>query len=284
VPTISLAGTERGIDETTPVAVTLSYSFTDFSQTLNGTTRIPDPLGREASSHVWRLEGELVLGRGWSLLLSLPVTSKARRMQLDTLTATYRATGIGDAIALLKRRLLTGGTLSPWSITAGLGVKAPTGASDREEYGVRLPRDLQPGTGTWEVLAWGFTTAVLLDGLSSVALSATVRLPLTADELDYRNGTEVQLLLIGSWFDPPLPELLPALALRLRMTGRDRLGTTPFPATGGTWLDALPSLMLQLTPFALRLQGVVPVWYRTQGIQLVPSWGITAELHWSLSP
>ncbi len=279
-PTVSLAGTERGIDTRSLLVLTLSYGFARFDRTLDGTRLVADPLGRTAFSHTWRLEGELTVGTDWSVLLSLPVTSKSRRFQLDTLGESYHAAGIGDAIAVLKRNFSP--MLSPWSLAAGLGLKLPTGTSDWEENGVRLPRDIQPGTGTWEALLWGYASGLFFDGLIASALSATLRLPLTADELGYRNGAELQLLLLSSWLDSPIPALLPTLALRLRTTGRDRLGSQPFPATGGIWLDALPSMTLLFEPFALRWQGMLPLWSRTNGVQLVHSWGVTAELQWTL--
>ncbi|MCS7169791.1 MAG: hypothetical protein NZ949_04115, partial [Candidatus Kapabacteria bacterium] len=283
-PTVSLAGAERGVDPTAPLTISVSYSFTHFTRTANGTATIPDPLGRRALSHLWRAEAELVLHPGWSVLVSLPLTFKERRLQIDTLAEVYRAAGLGDAMALLKHDLSPRSLLSPWSIALGTGFKAPTGPSDLERNGVRLPRDIQPGTGTWEALAWGLIAATSSDALFSLVLSTMVRVPLHANALGYQTGTELQALLVGNWLDCPATWLLPGLALRLRMTTPDYLNGQPFPATGGIWVDVLPALTVLAEPFAARLQGTVPVFRRTRGPQLVHTWGITAESRWSPKP
>ncbi len=282
-PTLALAGTERGVDPTALLTATLSYSIVRFAHTVNGTALVPDPLGRRALSHLWRIEAELVVASRWSLLLSVPIAWKERQLQSDTLQQLYRGSGVGDAVALVKYALYPASPEAPWYSALGLGLKAPTGSSDLEEDGVRLPRDLQPGTGTWEALGWGFVARTLADGLIGTSLSLLARTALTADEFGYRTGAELQALLTAAWLDCPLPQAFPSVAVRVRTTAPDRLAGQRLPATGGLWIDALPSITAHVSPFALRLQGMLPLMRRTNGIQLVPSWGATAELSWILT-
>ncbi|MEN3027426.1 MAG: hypothetical protein ABDH31_06980 [Chlorobiota bacterium] len=283
-PSVSLAGTERGVDPATPVNLTVAYSFTRFTRAAKAATTVPDPLNRRALSHLWRVEAEFTILRDWAIVASLPFALKERSFRVDTLSTVYRAAGVGDAMVLLKRALRPSNPLAPWDIAIGIGVKAPTGSSDQERAGVRLPRDLQPGSGTWEALGWGFITAMFPEPLLSHAVSALVRVPLQADVLGYRTGAEVQALLSSSWLDAPLPWLVPSLGVRLRSTSSDRFNGQPLPATGGLWIDVVPSCTLLSSPFAARLQAVLPVFWRTNGIQLMHTWGIAAEVRWSWQP
>jgi len=255
-----------------------------FAHTVNGTTTIPDPLGRTGFSHLWRVEAEVTPFPQWAFLLSLPFVAKGRTLRVDTLTATDNAAGIGDVFFLLKRDISPAAWQSSWNIALGAGIKAPTGAFNRERNGVRLPRDLQPGTGTWEALGWAFLGFFPSESEFTLASSLLFRSPLQADELGYRNGIEFQALLSGTWITCPLPFLLPHGALRLRMTTADKLNGIPFSATGGYWLDALPALTLLAPPFALQLQGTIPLLRHTRGPQLVHSWGIAADISWSPLP
>ncbi len=282
-PMLSLAGTERGIDPTTSLALTAAYSFLRFAHSVDGSKPIPDPLQRRALSHLWRVELEVVPHPRWALLLSLPIAAKERSLRFDTLATTYRAAGIGDAFVLLKRDLSPQEQLSEWSFALGAGLKLPTGASDREQEGVRLPRDVQPGSGTWELALWGFTGASIAAGSASWGLSLLVRWPVNADRFTYRNGAELQALLLTTWLACPATFCLPGLAFRLRTVTPDHLNGQQLPATGGLWLDALPTLTFPLPslPLAFRLQGTVPLVRHTRGLQLVHSWGIAAEARWS---
>lgn len=279
-PMLSLAGTEHGVDPTTFLSLTTAYSFLRFAHAVNGSTVIPDPLQRRTLSHLWRIEAEVLLHPRWSLLLSLPIVAKERSLRRDTLAATYRAAGLGDAFVLLKRDLSPQQPFAGWSCALGAGLKLPTGATDREQDGVRLPRDIQPGSGTWEVVAWGFAGTPIASGAASLGASLLVRSPLHADRFNYRNGVELQAMLLTTWLECPLAACFPGLALRLRVTTADRLNGQPLPATGGLWVDALPTLTLSPLPVAVRLQGIVPVVRHTRGVQLVHSWGIAAELRW----
>jgi hypothetical protein len=279
-PTLSLTGAERGIDPNVQLNLGLAYSFYRFSQTVQGSAVVPDPLGRTAVSHQWRLELERPLLPGWSVLLSLPVNLKERRFRVDSLGSSYRAAGIGDASLLLKYQLLASSLVRAWDLALGVGVKAPTGDSKREQDGVRLPRDVQPGTGLWEALLWTAGSVMLPEELLRFTGSALVRIPLHTDEFGYRNGIEAQVQLLASWLGSSLP-VVPTLALRFRTSSKDMLNGQPFPATGGAWLDALPMVGVVAEPITLRLQGTVPLFRHTQGLQLAHTWGVTAEVQWT---
>jgi hypothetical protein len=284
VPTIALGGTERGVNAVGTLTLGARYQYIAFGRSYNGSAPAADPLARTAYGHTFVLEAEYTALPRVALLLALPFVVKERRLQQPE-PYRYRASGIGDAFALVKYSVPL--PLGEQALSAGAGVKFPTGDSHREADGVQLPRDVQPGTGTWELLLWLWGSSLLADGLAGATASLLVRFP-TADEFrngsGFRNGSELQLSGTLAWLDCPIPGVLPALALQWRQTEPDELNGRMFPASGGKHLELRPTLTLQREPFALQLSATLPILRRTYGLQLVSTAHLQAELRWTWLP
>jgi hypothetical protein len=296
VPTIALGGTERGVNAVGTLTLGARYQYIAFGRSYNGSAPAADPLARTAYGHTFVLEAEYTALPRVAFLLALPFVVKERRLQQPE-PYRYRASGIGDAFALVKYSVPL--PLGEQALSAGAGVKFPTGDSHREADGVQLPRDVQPGTGTWELLLWLWGSSLLADGLASATASLLVRFPATASRLvrsptadeffrngseRFRNGSELQLSGTLAWLDCPIPGVLPALALQWRQTEPDELNGRMFPASGGKHLELRPTLTLQREPFALQLSATLPILRRTYGLQLVSTTHLQAELRWTWLP
>ena len=280
VPTIALGGTERGVNAVGTLTLGARYQHIAFGRSYNGSAPAADPLARTAYGHTFVLEAEYTALPRVALLLALPFVVKERRLQQPE-PYRYRASGIGDAFALVKYSVPL--PLGEQALSAGAGVKFPTGDSHREADGVQLPRDVQPGTGTWELLLWLWGSSLLADGLVGATASLLVRFP-TADKFGFRNGSELQLSGTLAWLDCPIPGVLPALALQWRQTEPDELNGQMLPASGGRHLELRPTLTLQREPFALQLSATLPILRRTYGLQLVSTAHLQAELRWTWLP
>jgi hypothetical protein len=296
VPTIALGGTERGVNAVGTLTLGARYQYIAFGRSYNGSAPAADPLARTAYGHTFALEAEYTALPRVALLLALPFVVKERRLQQPE-PYRYRASGIGDAFALVKYSVPL--PLGEQALSAGAGVKFPTGDSHREADGVQLPRDVQPGTGTWELLLWLWGSSLLADGLVGATASLLVRFPATASRLvrfptadeffrngseRFRNGSELQLSGTLAWLDCPIPGVLPALALQWRQTEPDELNGQMLPASGGKHLELRPTLTLQREPFALQLSATLPILRRTYGLQLVSTAHLQAELRWTWLP
>ncbi len=280
VPTIALGGTEHGVNAVGTLTLGARYQYIAFGRSYNGSAPAADPLARTAYGHTFALEAEYTALPRVALLLALPFVVKERRLQQPE-PYRYRASGIGDAFALVKYSVPL--PLGEQALSAGAGVKFPTGDSHREADGVQLPRDVQPGTGTWELLLWLWGSSLLADGLAGATASLLVRFP-TADEFGFRNGSELRLSGTLAWLDCPIPSVLPALALQWRQTEPDELNGQMLPASGGKHLELRPTLTLQREPFALQLSATLPILRRTYGLQLVSTAHLQAELRWTWLP
>lgn len=281
-----LGGIERaglGAGMITAAAV---YNYTAMNHTLDGTRLTPNPNGSIASAHAINVEIEFAPMEQWSVLVVLPFTDKVRTINISngssTISERYHAGGFSDAFGLVKYAVVSQSLLSPWSVAIGAGAKAPTGNYRVARNGVELPLDVQPGTSTWDLLGWFFSAYRFEATATTAAVSLLIRKPGTNTN-GRTLGTDIQALLTLSTTAFEFP-VVPILLSRWRWTAPDRQGERIIAATGTFRIELLPALaMTAWDPLVLRIGTQIPVYERTNGIQLVPSWGVFGEVRTTLS-
>ncbi|KXB97238.1 MAG: hypothetical protein AA908_08010 [Chlorobi bacterium NICIL-2] len=277
-----LGGTERGALPAGTMTAAAVYAYTAMDRTLNGSQAVADPYQRRAWAHSLNLELELSPLRQWSVLVVLPLTDKARWVSASGTAYRYHAAGLSDAFGIVKYTVVPPSPLTSWTVALGIGAKAPTGDYRRSDGSVELPLDVQPGTSTWDALAWGLCAYRFDEPEANAALSILVRQPGT--NVNGRTmGTDVQALLALSTTALDLP-VVPLMLTRWRWTAPDRIGETLVSATGTFRVELLPAVALTLwEPFIVRIGAQLPLYEHTNGIQLVPSWGVFGELRTTIS-
>jgi len=281
-----LGGMERAGLGAGTLTVGAVYNYTAMDRTLDGTKRVPNPNGSVAYAHAFNLEFEFAPAERWSVLAVLPFSDKMRTVNISngttTLSTQYHATGLSDAFGIVKFSVLPPSPLSPWSLAVGGGLKMPTGQYRVQENGVELPIDVQPGTSSWDVLAWLLGCYRAETPALMTTLSVLFRQP-GANINGRTMGTDLQALVALSPTEWELP-ILPVLLSRWRWTGPDRIGDRTLTATGTFRIELLPSLaMTAWEPLVLRIGAQLPIYERTNGVQLAPSWGMFAEVRSTLT-
>ncbi|WKZ66533.1 MAG: hypothetical protein QY325_01080 [Flavobacteriales bacterium] len=104
---------------------------------------------------VLELRADLWLSDRFSLLASLPAVNNYRAVDGVIATDVY---GIGDPLLLgrylaINTRCTSLDERTVHRLMVGGGAKAPVGRSDLRYRDAEVPHDLQPGTGTWDLLA-----------------------------------------------------------------------------------------------------------------------------------
>lgn len=199
-----------------------------------------------------------------------------------------RTRGFGDAVILINYNYLALGRLK---FTAGLGPKLPTGASDlRDDRGLTLNADLQPGSGAWDgVFLHRFQATDKLRPSRSYVVNFTYRLTgINSNYLGtarYRFGNEKQVLagvvdqfLIGSTL------ISFGLNARYRSAAMDTFNGEILPNTGGAWLFAVPLVGWHLSSDAvLSVIGEFPLYADVDGTQLSPTFRINGGIYYAFS-
>lgn len=253
----------------------------DLRQAYRGGEAVTDPGGR--SSTVARALGWTRLGLPGQavLVLELPLEHRTRE-QPQPLGAPgemlrLRNTAPGDLSTSLIVRLAPRARPAPWAVNAGAGVKWGTGSVEREQQGLRLPVELQSGTGSHDPLV--LLTAHRVWPAAGATLAALARFPREGRN-GYRYGTETHAVLAGEW----LPRTWWAVGgeLRLRSAAADRFRTFGRPSTGGWRLMAGPRALATWRGAGLALEGsfLWPLRQHLNGLQIGVDRAATLGVRW----
>lgn len=266
--------------------VQLNFSYDlNVLETLKDGVETLDDDSRSRRTHSALMQAGYSLSDRWAIDVLFSWVRQERIIQQfgrEDFTATN---GIGDGVFLLKYQLYA----SPQNQTMlwlGLGAKAPLGHADlRRADGLTINADLQPGSGAWDGIVWG-QVIHSLPARPSLAFSGTTvyskkginRAYLGSEA--YQFGDEWQLsagisdrMLWGKAIVDP------ALTLRFRRAGPDRLNQQAVPSTGGTWIFLSPSFSYWASPaLALNARLELPLLADITGTQVSPTYRISIGL------
>ena len=256
----------------------LSYNYNNQGTLLSGSTVLEDN-NRLRNTH------SIILRTSYGISEKFSVTGLFSMIRQEEIVTTLFGTenfqmaqGIGDMVLMMQYQAIEKN--DQYFILAG-GVKMPTGATDRtdSEFGIPLNPDLQPGTGSWDLL-FGLNYSVnhvMKQNLTFLAVS-TFRLTTAAERFNgqqlYEFGDEFQILtgfkdsyFLKKWI------IDPSILLRYRITGFDKTNNIETPNTSGQWLHLVPEIDFDVTPsFGFAISGEIPLYRNLEGIQLTTSY------------
>jgi hypothetical protein len=203
--------------------------------------------------------------RRLSVGLIVPYEWKENSWDFGDMRIVKASDGVGDMTALLRFSLIPRDYVTYREFSLGLGLKMPTGATDRyDTEGLLLAEELQPGTGSWDYqMALSF-----YQGFEPVDFTISGNYIITSQYDNYEFGNQFYYLLSSSY------HLIPRLDISAALSGvvrdRDRDGGAIVENTGRhqIWLE--PGVQYQLMTEFLRVQGfvAVPVYQQFDGTQL----------------
>lgn len=261
----------------------LSYDL-NVLNTLKAGSQVLADRTRKRTTHSLLLELGYSITDRWSVDVLLSGVRQERQITQSVGEDFTRTTGIGDATILTKYSLLN---TERMSLTPGIGVKLPTGASDLlREDGIGLSADLQPGSGATDLIYWMHyaLNGVIGDG-GTLFLAAVHSRKGTNNEYRgsqaYKFGDEWQVsaglsmqTIIKSWI------AVPALAIRYRYASFDVIDDQRLPSTGGKWIFANPSVAVSTRPeTSWTLSIDLPLMAKLKGTQVTPTYRINLAFY-----
>jgi len=193
-----------------------------------------------------------------------------------TATRTYEASGIGD-VSVIGNYLLvnTGDSMGRTlrhTLLIGTGLNAATGAFRSTDHGLRLHPNLQPGSGSWDVLFNAQYTVRHRKWGGS--LNGMYRLN-TANPEGFRSGDRIiGNLFIYHWADMGRWNLMPSVGLALDHAMRERLGERAFRLSGGTDLRVTADVQVFHGQWGVGAGCRVPLYHHlsTGTVTPAPQW------------
>lgn len=231
-----------------------TYEYHDVSDLVSGSSSVPDETGRDRSSQALVVEASKGFSDKWSVSVLLSAVEHDR--QVGDARAT--ASGLGDAIAMVKYSPVRMGLYSRDEFSIGLGARLPVGANEETENGIVLAEDMQPGSGAWGGVVWAYGARALNESTSARIYGNVTYTNNDTNDREYRFGNETTAS-FGASYQTQTPWGFNA-ELLYRHAKRDRRINNDIPNTGGDWLDLVASAQYHLNEkMALRASAKVPL-------------------------
>ena len=252
--------------------LSINYDLNVLNTLKDGTTRLNDNT-RKRTTH------SLLTEIGYSITDKLSIDAffsfvkQERKLspvwQPENFTSTN---GIGDAVLLLKYKFYK-------NFQAGIGVKLPLGLSDiRDERGLTLNADLQPGSGAWDIIYW-------FNGSHPIAIKPSMSLTARAiyrstgenntyfETQTYEFGNEFQFLVgLADRYTIGTQIFDPSLSFKYRAVSSDINDDFEVPSTGGQWVFIRPGLAYNLNPNLIIQSNIeLPIYANLSGTQVTPT-------------
>jgi hypothetical protein len=271
--------------------LSVNYEYNFLNDVLSGKKEIKGLRKRISQSII--IESSYGLSRRFSLTGLISFIQQERSLNNRNTSSSLEeltTRGVGDAVALLVYDVLPLNIGSQRQISAGLGIKMPTGKSDLKQNGFLLPADMQPGTGAWDGLLWFyFFQGFLPASKTGIFANFSYRFTGVSDRFErsgaqfdeYKFGNEtvftsgISHRFIDRW------DL--TFLLRYRHSEPDRNEFADIPNTGGKWLYVVPGVNINFDLYAIRIAGQIPLYRKLTGIQLTTSYTFSASFHYRFS-
>ncbi len=255
--------------------LSISADLNYLSSLYDGSMTLDDQL-RQRRTQSFLFRGNYAVSSRLSIEWFLPLIRQTRSITLNNGGRDFESTfGLGDPISILNYNI----TLSPVQWTIGGGIKYPIGSfSERNNAGLFLVEDLQPGSGSLDILLFSALQSTLTSRPStSLFLRAIYKRnganPNSRNGLQsYRFGNDIQLIAGISDQVLFLQQILqPSISVRYRSTERDQINDVPNSGTGGNWLFLKGAVSIELSSTAsILLQAELPVHTFVNETQLSP--------------
>ncbi len=215
---------------------------------------------------------------------------QGRKVTFEDQINRVNTQGFGDAVIMAKF-ILSRVSETGSELQLGVGPKLPLGRSDlTNDSGITLNADMQPGSGSWDLITWAYFARQFERRPSMLA---TVRIVgrlngMNTEYLDtqtYRFGNSMQFY-VGIGDQLALGNLLvsPSLSLRYRYTDGDQINGQTLDNTGGQWINVLPAISLHLGPNTiLHLIPEIPLYSNVGGTQLTPTFRMQVGFYHTFS-
>lgn len=197
--------------------------------------------------------------------------------------------GLGDAV-LMAKFILSRISEQGSELQLGIGPKLPLGKTDlTNSSGISLNADMQPGSGSWDLITWSYYARQFVKRPSLVASLRLVgkfngQNKEYFGSQTYRFGNSTQLYMgIGDQLLWRNLLFSPSISFRFRYAWSDRINSQVLDNTGGKWINIIPALSVHLGPKSIvHFIPEFPLYSHVEGTQLTPSFRMQLGLYRSI--
>ena len=231
-----------------------TYEFHDVSDLVAGSSSIPDQTGRDRTSQALIFEASRGISDKWSVSAVFAAVEHVR--EVSNIKAT--ASGLGDAIVMVKYSPKTISLYSDTTWSFGVGGRFPVGENDATQGEITLAEDMQPSMGSYAGIAWMYWAKALNEPKTARIYASASHTLNGENDRNYQFGDDTTIS-FGGAYQTSTPWGF-NLELLYRSADRDQRSSVDIPNTGGKWLDVIPAVQYHVSDtLAIKAAAKIPV-------------------------
>lgn len=240
----------------------LSFKYHAMNDLVEGAKKVEDDTERRRTAQFMLFDARYALRSNLTIRAVFSVARQYREIGISQ-AGPVSTRGIGDGMLILQYSPFPYSETNKTEVSLGAGVKIPLGENNAQVE-VRASEDMQPGTGSWDFLGWGFVSRQIpLWRWSELFIGLSARVN-GEDSRGYSFGSEVTASLGAR--TKAVRNLLISVYARYRWAGSDHRFDAPIPNTGGHWVYVVPSISLNLTKdMGFKTEVELPVYRNLSG-------------------
>jgi len=250
----------------------LHYEYFNSEGKYDGPDKIPDPANTCSSLDRAALTAAYGLAPGFSMMAVMPYNWKKKSLDVQPAGLRLENTteGIGDISFFARFSPIKRSFVSFRELSVGLGIKLPTGSTNRRNFGLLLPEELQPGTGSWDYMM----SVSYYHGFEPVDFILSSTYTLTTEHEGFAFGNQLSYQLTSNFHLHQRLDISAAVSGIVR--AMDRRDGEEIQSTGRHQVWCTPGLHVQVIPEVIRLQIFYeqPVYQDFNGEQLGSDYNI----------
>jgi hypothetical protein len=242
----------------------LSFKYHALNDLVEVIEKVVDDTDRTRTSQFLLFDVRYSLSRKVTLRTVLSLARQYRDVGIS-FAEPVSTSGFGDSMLSIQYSPIHYSQTNRTEVALGGGAKLPIGHNDAKVIGI-ASEDMQPGTGSWDTLLWGYASHILpFDSGFEVFGGVSARFNGT-NSREYSFGNEI----IGSFGTRLQTKNNLGLAIygRYRWADYDKRFGGNVPNTGGKWVYIVPSITLNIQrDWGIKAEMELPVFRKLNGFR-----------------
>jgi hypothetical protein len=258
----------------------LSYKYHSMNDLVEGSTKVIDDTERRRTAQFALADVRYALLPNLTIRAALSWVNHYRAIGIS-FSEPVQTQALGDSLLTVQYSPFPYTVTRKTELSLGAGLKIPTGENSAQTE-VTASEDMQPGTGSWDVMGWTFVSQQVPLGPWTEIFTGIYGRFNGSNDRGYQFGNEYSVSLGAR--AQALKRLLLSLYGRYRWADIDKRFDSDIPNTGGHWVYIVPSASWNISEnFGIKSEIELPLHRNLNGYrQFTTTFLVSISLYYQI--
>jgi hypothetical protein len=240
----------------------LTYKYHSMNDLVEGSAKVKDDTERRRTAQFVLADARYALLPNLTIRAVFSWVSHYREIGIS-FSEPVQTQGLGDSLMTVQYSPFPYTETRKTEISLGAGLKIPTGENNAQTQ-VTASEDMQPGTGSWDIMGWTFVSQQIPIGTWTEIFAGLYGRLNGSNDRGYQFGNEYSVSL--GLRAQAVKRLMLSLYGRYRWADFDKRFDSDIPNTGGHWVYVIPSVSWNISEnFGIKSEIELPLYRNLNG-------------------